>query len=288
VSKAIRKQLTLDIAQNVFSNGTIRFCSDGDFRIHKPEYEDSGLVTKTLRSHKPHPAVDYRLNTSGVIGQDFIQGAKILTMGCSVTAGIGVGDEFAWPNLVRTKTGLTLNSVAFPGASIPQIASSFFEFIATYGCPEYLFILVPEITRQWVYIDGQPYRQRLSWDDEAGCFWSHDGDGFLDKNKKGQHLLLKACIQNSLSSMIQISNACKVMGIKFAFYSWDESDNEVYELAKIDGYLDKPKEPFDSTKYEMNEKTQYFWNIGVDKRHAGALVHIKYSERFLNFLNSAS
>ena len=288
MSNVNRKQLTLDIAKNMFSGGTIRFCSDGDFRIYKPEYEVSGFITDTVRSHKPHPAVTYRINTNGVIGQDFIQGAKVLTMGCSVTAGIGVGDEFAWPNLIRQKTGMTLNSVAFPGASIHQIASSFFEYISMYGCPEYLLILVPEVTRQWVYIDEQPYRQRLSWDESAGCFWSHDGDGFLHKNKKGQRLLLNSCIQNSLSSIIQIANTCKAIGIKFAFYSWDDSDNDAYESAKIDGYLKEPKEFFDSTKYKMNEKTQFFWEIGVDKRHVGALGHIKYSERFLNFLNSTS
>ena len=282
--KPNRKQLTLDIAKNMFYSGTMRFCSDGDFRTYKSEYEVSGLVTDTVRSHKPHPDVKYRINTSGVIGQDFVHGAKILAMGCSVTVGIGVGDEFAWPNIVRQKTGMTLNSVAFPGASIPQIASAFFEYISKYGSPEYLFILVPEITRQWIYVDGQPYRQRLSWDEDAGCFWSHDGDGFLEKNKNGQNLLLKACIQSSLSSIIQISNACKAMGIKLAFYSWDDSDNEVFEFTKIDGYLNEPEEAFNKAKYKPNEKTESFWEIGVDGRHIGALGQIKYAERFLNFL----
>jgi hypothetical protein len=283
VKKPNRKQLTLDIAKNMFSSGTIKFCSDGDYRIHEPEYRNSGFVTDTIRSHKPHHAVKYRINTSGIIGQDFINDAKILTMGCSVTVGIGVGDEFAWPNIVRKKTGMTLNSVAFSGASIPQIASAFFEYTLKYGFPEYLLILVPEITRQWVYIDEQPFRQRLSWDEDAGCFWSHDGDGFLEKNKNGQNLLLKACIQNSLSSIIQISNACKAMGIKLGFYSWDKNDNDVYESSGIDGYI-QGIEYFDDTKYEMTEKTQFFWDIGVDKRHVGALGHIKYAERFLNFL----
>jgi hypothetical protein len=279
------KQLILDISGNMFSSGNIRFCSDGDFRAYKPEYEVSGFVTNYLRSHKPHDSVKYRINTSGVIGQDFIHDAKILTMGCSVTAGVGVGDEFAWPNIVRQKTGMTLNSVAFSGVSIPQISSAFFEFILEYGKPEYLLILLPEITRQWVYVDEQPHRQRLSWDDEAQCFWSHDGDGYLRGNRKGQHLLLKACIQNSFSSLIQISDACKLMGIKFAFYSWKESDNRAYESTPINGYLAEPEGLYDESKYKMTEKTESFWKIGVDDSHGGAQEQLIYAERFSSFFN---
>jgi hypothetical protein len=257
------KKLILDIAGNMFSGSNIRFCSDGDFRIYKPEYEVSGFITNYLR---------------------FVHNAKILTMGCSVTAGVGVGDEFSWPNIIRQNTGMTLNSVAFPGISIPQISSVFFEFISIYGKPEYLLILLPEITRQWVYIDEQPYRQRLSWDDEAQCFWSHDGDGYLRRNRKGQHLLLKACIQNSLSSLIQISDACKLMGIKFAFYSWEESDNKAYESTPINGYLEEPEGLYDEDKYKMTEKTESFWKMGVDNAHVGALEHLRYAERFSSFL----
>lgn len=275
------KKLTLDIARNMFSSGQIKFCSDGDFGKYVKEYEKSGFVTDTLRSHEPHHAVKYRINTSGVIGQDFIHDAKILTMGCSVTAGIGVGDEFAWPNVIRQKTGMTLNSVALSGLSVPQIASLFFEFISIYGKPEYLLLLLPEIARQWIYVDESPYRQRLSWDNDAQCFWSHDGDGYLRKNQKGQHLLLKASLQSSFSSISNISNACKSMGIKMAFYSWDDSDNEAYSLAGIDGYIDGVKEALDENKYQMTDETKHFWNIGVDKRHVGALDHLRYSERFL-------
>jgi hypothetical protein len=288
VGKINREQLTFDISEKMFSNGEMRFYSDGDFRIHRPEYEISGLITDTLRTNKAHHAVRYRINTSGVIGHDFIHDAEILTMGCSITVGVGVGDEFAWPNIVREKTGMTLNSVAFSGASMSQISSAFFEFISIYGIPKYLLILAPEVTRQWVYIDEEPYRQRLSWDEEAGCFWSHDGGGFLTDNKKGQHLLLKACIQNSFSSIIQISNACKAMGIKFGFYSWSDTDNKAYQLSKIDGFIDEPEEAFDRSKYEPNERTKFFWDMGVDKSHIGALWHFKYSERFLDFLNKPS
>jgi hypothetical protein len=78
------------------------------------------------------------------------------------------------------------------------------------------------------------------------------------------------------------------MGIKLAFYSWDDADNEVFEFTKIDGYIKEPENAFDKAKYEPNEKSQSFWEIGVDGRHIGALGQIKYSERFLNFLNSAS
>jgi hypothetical protein len=279
------KQLILDISENMFSDSNISFCSDGDFRIYKPKYEASGFVTNYLRSHEPHPAVKYRINTSGVIGQDFVHNAKILTMGCSVTAGVGVGDEFSWPNIIRQDTGMTLNSVALPGVSIPQISSLFFEFISVYGKPEYLLMLLPEMTRQWVYVDEQPYRQRLSWDNEAQCFWSHDGDGYLRKNRKGQHLLLKSCIQNSFSSLFQILNACKLLEIKFAFYSWEKSDNEAYVSMGIDGYLKEPKGLFDDEKYKMTEKTKLFWEMGVDNAHAGAREHLRYAERFRSFLD---
>jgi hypothetical protein len=279
------KQLILDIAGNMFSSGNIRFFSDAEFLDYEPEYRDSGFTTSFAKSHEPHHAVQYRINKNGVIGQEFIHNAQILTMGCSVTAGIGVGDEFAWPNIVRQKTGMTLNSVAFSGMSIPQISSAFFEFVLEYGKPEYLLILLPEITRQWVYVDEHPHRQRLSWDDEAQCFWSHEGDGYLNKNRKGQHLLLKACIQNSLSSLIQISDACRLMGIKFVFYSWDEPSNKALELAAINGYFTKHEETFDDTKHQMNEKTKFFWNQGVDKAHVGALDHLRYAEKFLSFLN---
>ena len=283
--------LSREISSRMFNHGSLNFIANADF-YKSPHLENqTSYVTHDSRSHEYHEDVLYRVNKSGFFGEDFIENAEILTMGCSVTAGIGVGTSFAWPQIIKDHTSLTLNNASFPGASIQQIALLLFEFIEKYNAPKHLLILLPEISRQWVFTDKPPYRERLSWDKRSGSFWSHDEgknpEQYSDKNK----FALNICIQNSIISIIQISKFCNLMGINLGFYSWEKEDNEVYDSLSIDGYLDYKnlrKDLFSNNcfNHKKQQKSKAFWDIGIDKRHPGYHDQIHFSEVFLHFLEN--
>lgn len=95
------------------------------------------------------PGLIHRVNSDNWNGPEFETNPSVLALGCSVTSGIGMNDNFIWPSLVRHMTRNTINNIGIPGASPSQCVYTAFSHIRKYGNPGNIMFLVPPLDRYW-------------------------------------------------------------------------------------------------------------------------------------------
>lgn len=267
-----------DIYLNMFNKGIVNFCGEAQFNPDDYDYKASGLNTKDSASHKPDANVNYYINKNGIIGKEFIENAEILAAGCSFTAGIGLSTGLSWPYVVGERTQLSFNQLGIPGGSIQQIATAIFEFIKIYGKPKHILFLVPEIGRQWLYVDTYPYRERFAWSKNDRDFLSHEN--FFPGRPRGREISLDIVIQNSFNALKNLQDFCVIEEINFKFYSWDPVDNSVFSSMGIENVVEQSKlRPIQEC--EHNGENVEFWDKSVDSVHPGVHWQIHFAEAFL-------
>lgn len=263
------------------------------------KHSESGTTTNDVRSHYPHDDVFYYINRHGFLGREFTSNADVLALGCSVTAGIGVGSGNTWPWMVESMTGMSVNQLGIPGASIQVMLSAFLEFIDKFGKPKILLALVPEVSRIWVYHHEYPFRHRYSVDINTGVFTSHEREQGFKTDSRGAKLDLDTCLQNSYNSLMDMSRVCSVLGIKFLFTPYLVPEADIYRDAKIPGFVDewehlslvkewarigKPMGVDICTRHENLDVP--FWDSGVDNPpHPGMHEHLHFAELFVRELS---
>lgn len=277
LTQVYRERLT-EIYQNLFTKGVIDFCGEAQFNPGAYDYKEFGLNTNDCASHEPHANVNYYINKNGIIGKEFIRNAEILAAGCSFTAGIGLSTGLSWPYVVGEKTQLSFNQLGIPGGSIQQIVTAIFEFIRIYGKPKHLLFLMPEVGRQWFYVDTYPYRERFAWSKNDHYFLSHED--FFPGSSRGKEISLDVVIQNSLNSLKNLQDFCEIEEINFKFYSWDPDDNFVFSSLGIKNVVHQNRlRPI--KECEHDGKNVQFWDESVDYVHPGIHRQIHFAEAFL-------
>jgi hypothetical protein len=272
-----QKHLT-DIYQNMFAKGVVDFCGEAQFNPGIHDYKASGLNTKDCASHEPNENVNYYINKNGIIGKEFIKNAEILAAGCSFTAGIGLSTGLSWPYVVGERTQLSFNQLGIPGGSIQQIVTAIFEFIKIYGKPKHLLFLIPEIGRQWLYVDTYPYRERFAWSKNDRNFLSHEN--FFPERPRGKKISIDIVIQNSFNALRNLQDFCIIEEINFKFYSWEPSENFVFSSLGIENVVHENRlRPIDGCEHDGNNVE--FWDESVDLVHPGVHWQIHFAEAFL-------
>ena len=95
------------------------------------------------------PGLIHRVNSDNMNGPEFVKNPAVLALGCSITSGIGLVDDFAWPALLRHQTQNTVNNMGIPGASPAQCVYTAFAHIRKWGNPDCVYFLVPPLDRYW-------------------------------------------------------------------------------------------------------------------------------------------
>jgi hypothetical protein len=277
LANVYRKRLT-EIYQNMFTKSSIDFCGEAQFNPGMYDYKTSGLNTKDCASHEPHENVNYYVNKNGIIGKEFIENAEILATGCSFTAGIGLSTGLSWPYVVSERTELSFNQLGIPGGSIQQIVTAIFEFIKIYGKPKHLLFLMPEMGRQWFYVETYPYRERFAWSKNDRDFLSHEN--FFPERPKGKEISLDIVIQNSFNALKNLQDFCIIEKINFKFYSWDPDDNFVFSSMGIQNVVHQNRLR-SIGDCEHDGRNVQFWDESVDSVHPGVHRQIHFAEAFL-------
>lgn len=88
--------------------------------------------------------IKFRVNNEGFRSPDnFDKNKKMLTLGCSITYGQGLPDEYRWPEMLAKKLNIDFANLAWCGDSaIAQIMKCFLYF-EKYGHPEIIVALFP-------------------------------------------------------------------------------------------------------------------------------------------------
>lgn len=285
--------------ETMYKGSFLEFIAEAQYPNKEYQYSDSGTVTHNVKAHDPHEGVVYYINRHGFPGREFIHDADILALGCSVTAGIGVGSNNTWSWMVESMTGMSVNQLGISGASIQVMLSAFLEFIDKFGKPKILLALVPEASRIWVYHHEQPFRHRYSADMNNRVFTSHEWAQGFKTDLRAAQLDLDTCLQASYNALMDMSRACSVMGIKFLFSPYLTDEGNVYRHANIPGFADEwahvplVKEwwrngaPIGIDRCTMHEKLDVpFWDSGIDNPpHPGMHEHLHFAETFVRELS---
>jgi hypothetical protein len=288
LGKVDKNQLFSDIYEKNFSPGILKFSAQAEFPPSRYPYEESGYSGPDILENLYHPDVLYRLNTEGFFGDDFIKNSDIIALGCSITAGVGVQTKYSWPQIVKERTGMSVNHIGLLGGSIQQLVSLVIDFMAIHGKPKHLLFLAPDMTRQWVFDYNSPFRNRYEFDELIDDFLCYDKKGTIKKNLDGMNIDIKIVVQNSFNSLSILSNLCQLLDINYGFCTWSYTDAEIYEKFNFKNYI--PNIPQDVlnkklSSYKPNDENSAYWDIGTDKKHQGVRGHLFHAERFMTILD---
>ena len=95
--------------------------------------------------------IKYKMNEHGYRSQPITTHSdyNILTLGCSWTMGVGVENEFIWPNLVHNKINKgTLFNYGMYGISTSFISKTLFKFVSSQFTPNLVLIMWPGFSRR--------------------------------------------------------------------------------------------------------------------------------------------
>ena len=192
---------------------------------------------------KPHhpehrlPGLVHRVNSENMNGPEFVRNPAVLAMGCSVTSGIGLADDFAWPSIIRNETSNTVNNIGTPGASPAQCVYMAFAHIRKWGNPGGIYFLVPPLDRYWGPIkttrkDGAirseiwPMGGRHYFPELQQYVWHSDGGGgtkpYRHHSIDGNKTLLPVDVvaHHNLMMLETLMMFCEANGIEMRISSW--------------------------------------------------------------------
>lgn len=184
--------------------------------------------------------VEYRYNSELFRSDEFIKdhnGLHILFAGCSNTEGVGSNIEDTWSYLVyqeftkQNKVSGYFN-LGKGGYGWHKIISNCVTYINKYGAPDYLFINMPNILRNYIWNENElqySYRQKLPYGDvgmEHNDYFN-ENKSTVEEHRKNYPIFL--------TSWILFVEYCKSLNIKLLWTTWDELDGL---NIKVSGYFD--------------------------------------------------
>lgn len=126
----------------------------------------------TIRSFGKDRKVLYKYNSDWFRSEHFTKnhdGLHIVFHGCSNTEGIGANIEDTWTHMLYTELCKTNKisgyfNLARSGAGWHRIIQNFITYVNKYGAPDYLFLLHPNILRNFIWNNvGWRYEQINPW-----------------------------------------------------------------------------------------------------------------------------
>lgn len=230
-------------------------------------------VFRTSGSDNSYKCV-YTYNEYGFRGDSFTkEGFKVLSLGCSITEGVGVNDDETWPAYLtkHIPNGVNMN-FGYGGRSndyISRCLLTFFDLVK----PDLvlIFYTFPERREHVRESDGQiePYMVN-PWgfftDTREGrvAFQSHTELNNRHSNMMNwyrNHLLIKNFLENKNCPWVWNGDSLKLNCVG------DEHTN-YQEFNRFDG------------GYGVNNP-----DLGADELHPGPLTHERYANRLFNFIN---
>lgn len=213
----------------------------------------------------------YTYNELGFRGDSINKnGFRIMSLGCSITEGVGVNDEQTWP---RQLSSLIPNSVDFNfGTSarsndfISRCLLSYYDLIK----PDLVLILYTFNHRREIYThEGyiEPYIPMFSW-------------GYMKETEKGK--LLQRCLNGIQNHNEDFVNWYK-NHLLIKYFLESKKCNWLWNGSLINTHIQEFNR-FDSTLV-FDNKEKYI-DVAVDMEHPGPKHFKLYAEELFNHLNT--
>lgn len=245
-------------------------------------------------------SIVYQYNNEYFRSDDFINnhdGIHILFAGCSETEGVGGSLESTWTKRVYNEISKTnkvsgFYSIGRAGYGWQKIITNFQIYSKKYGFPEFFFVLLPNVGRQYRYnVENETYRyfqlypEPYEIDDNGMCvFQNNEKMPILDVYKNGTILLeeyYKALIDFKISWNL-FEEYCKLNKTKILWSTYDEYDTHNFcnlsisdnffpiDVNGIHLYLDNKKEiPINKDAFKYRDG------------HFGTLIKEYWAHEFL-------
>lgn len=182
---------------------------------------------------------EYNLNSNGLRCDEFTKIDKhdhILFAGCEYTLPINENLNDSWSyNLYRYFLGTTgtFRSLSYPGADPQKIVSNTIKYVDLYGAPSKIFILMPEVIRQYGYWpEGKVYKPKM-----YRQLKSEDGsehNAMAEPNNVPFNLL----VLNYVRSIRMLESFCRAHGINLLWTTWDKDTSDLLKSIGFDCFFE--------------------------------------------------
>jgi hypothetical protein len=249
---------------NIISNDLILNHNYINKELYQMATDLSGIINYSMNEH------GYRSNSLKLKSN-----YNTLTLGCSWTMGVGVDNEFIWPNIISNKIGKVFNYGMY-GVSTSFVAKTFHKFITSEFTPDVALIMWPGFSRRDYINSNGEFRKiggfRLA--NKTDLVWKNTDEDilFLELRNDYQDLMIFWEAYNF------VQNTAKLHNIK-VFHTISGYYYDVFN--QLEKYLNKTidyKTFFNPSNCYKNDL------MAADNQHPGKDWHIKFGNEFYEFI----
>lgn len=216
-------------------------------------FTDTDQLDRLEQNIKLYPeletrTVNYTINSLGFRGKEWQGLGGVMSLGCSMTFGVGVDDREVWPYLVSEKLGLENYNLGQGGAG-PDTAFRLACFYIGRLLPRYVIYLEPPSSRI----------ELLDYEGKSIVLSSQDHADYKDyyttyaSNRLNQYL-------NQLKNRHALKQLCQEHKSEFYHFTWKDIDH----------------------------KNQPVQSLGRDLMHPGREHHLNFAKQVLEVLGPAA
>lgn len=279
--------------------------------VGNPSEKDYYRLFSRVWSHENSPSLNLRWVEDDY---PYALSPDILALGCSNTEGVGLPFGWAWPEILKVSTGLSVNNCSQGGSGPFFHLHAAMEVISKYGKPKRIYYLIPDLDR--VY---SPYTenanesecyisQNITFDYQHYDYAKRDISGKRNKyrilNPLGQKLQIprELSVHNAIISLKILFNYCHSEDVELFVSSWCGQTIDFLESISFPNLI-KPLEQKHRT-FERCGREEYvaqwfglqdstgcshrpesdvqdmLWDIAEDFSHPGLHGQIHYAEHF--------
>jgi hypothetical protein len=202
----------------------------------------------------------------------------VLAIGCSITFGHGLPEEFCWPrllekNIQKTNQTASVINLGSLGLGISSIINNTMSFISKYGKPKTILALFPSISREFIfdkksqnYVNFLPDLSHLKNPKESELFFN-----------KTKNYVFEDVLYQTVNQIRMFEQFCRSSNINLIWSSWQKSDLKIYRELNFDNYYDSEYFVLGTApKTDMVIDSEYlkYAMLARDKSHPG----IRYSK----------
>jgi len=247
----------------------LKYWKPETFEISSYKYQLEGRKHKTFTTSGSDNTglCTYTYNELGFRGDSINkEGFKVMSIGCSLTEGVGVNDDKTWPHQFTQliPNGVNLN-FGCGGRSNDYICRSLITYYDIIN-PDLVLIMYTSPQRREIYTENggiEPFIPTISW-------------GYLRETKQGER------IQNL---MIELQNENQ------DFINWYKNHQLIKLFLKSkncnwlwNGSFDIPKSYIEINRFDGDYLSQPLIDYGVEGSHPGPLHNKQYSNKLLNHI----
>lgn len=220
-------------------------------------YTHNNVVSQ--HSERERPEYNYQWNEDGLRSVDFKEKPNVITIGCSITFGLGMPNELIWPNLLQEKLSsfgdYKVGNISYNGAAPMKSIISFFNMINKYNyLPEYVICNFPNLERAYFVNQNNDHLCDLFW-------YSHTvetkGYAPFEWNKI---LPVEWIYYQNLDYIKMLEIFCKFNNIKLIWSTWSTNLSNVMERFLSERFMYYKPDPTrvsfpDGFEYHIDAKT---------------------------------